>query len=153
MKDRLVAQDHIDLMANKIRSLETRIKLLETARGVRPTRWIYVGTYPGSSDTYLAGSPWEKYVTPDSPPWESDAYPIDPYNSPVRFRLLIDRDVTPEIEGGFIAPTPGQTMWTMPAGLWRIDVAYVIYPVANPASVSGTTNIQIYQSGAVVALE
>lgn len=137
---------HSQLLQREIDKLHKRISLMEDGRAVRPTRWIYVGSV---NDGYLAGTPWEKYLTADSPVWENSAYPLDPLNSPVRFRLIIDREITYDIEGGFHG-TKDLSMWTMPDGLWRPDVPYVKFPVA--AGNYGTITLKITDVGQVIPL-
>ena len=140
---------HTQHLVNEIQKLNRRITHLEDARSLRPTRWVYVGKYPGTSDPYIGSTQWAKYVTSDRPNWTNGGFPLDPTNSPVRFRLLDPRDITPEIEGGFDGPV-GLSLWTMPTGYFRIDVPYVKYSI--PAGNSGTITIKITNLGEVIML-
>lgn len=121
--------------------------MLEDGRSVRPTPWIYVGTYP--NDTYLAATPWNKFLTPDSPPWQNGGFPLDPAGSPVRFRVLVGRDITPDLEGGIDGPL-NLTLFTMPAGYFRTDVGYTRHII--PALDNAYSIIEISNLGEVMKI-
>lgn len=108
-----------------------RIQALEKRKGP----WIYVGTYPGDTNT-----------SPESPPFQNSWGNVLGGLVLMRFRHNMHGGV--DIEGAVTGGASETTIFTLPAD-YRPD--YNIQLVCSDGN-TGTTNIQVNASGEVIWL-
>ncbi len=120
-------------VSGALRSDNTRLTRLENSDGSFP--WIYVGTYPGDTDT-----------TPPSPPLESGWVYQDP-TKPIRFKRVLNWLF---IEGGagILGGTDGSVIFTLPV-LYR-PAKDQIGQLAGLNGGNGSFTYDVFTDGTVV---